>query len=227
MQLPPRNQDRKRGRDPKQQTIASYTAEADLYLAQWDRRSYKIPPLLKEWKVFLPDGARILDLGCGPGQDSRYLLKEGFRPIGLDGTWPFLLRARRRAGLLPLVMADLERLPFRRDAFDAVWAAASLIHLPKRRLRRLLRALRTLTKPGGRFGATFAHGKGEGFLTSGWIPGRYFSYWQRDELAGVLAEDGWKVLQLKRVINRERKGAWLNLIAVNPEERGSKRDFSP
>jgi hypothetical protein len=116
-------------------------------------------------------------------------------------------------------MADLESLPFQSDVFDAVWAAASLIHLPKKRLHHVLVALRYLTKTEGKFGATFAHGKGEGFLTQGWIPGRYFSYWNKKELAQMLDEAGWKILSLKTVCNRERKGRWLNLMA----ER-SKRD---
>lgn len=215
MQLPPRNQDRKGNKgDPKRETLLSYTAEADLYLAQWDRSAYRVPPLLKEWQALLPVGARILDLGCGPAQDSRYLRKEGFRPVGLDGTWPFLARARRRARRLSLVMADLESPPFRSGSFDAVWAAASLIHLPKRNLRRVLGALRDLTKPDGKFGATFAHGGGEGVLMQGWIPGRYFSYWRKEELAQALTAAGWKILLLKRVCNQERKGPWLNLIAV-------------
>ncbi|TAJ98932.1 MAG: class I SAM-dependent methyltransferase [Candidatus Manganitrophaceae bacterium] len=215
MQFPPRNQERKKRKlNPKRETLASYTAAADLYLSAWDRRSYKIPPLLKEWQASLARGALVLDLGCGPGQDSRHLLREGFRPIGLDGTWPFLVRARRRARRLPLVSGDLERLPFQSDSFDAVWAAASLIHLPKDKLYSVLLALRDLTKPGGIFGATFAHGTGEGFLSRGWIPGRYFSCWKKEELAQALAETGWKTLLLKRVFNRERRGPWLNLIAV-------------
>src|SRR5579884_1249545 len=214
MHSPPQNQDRKKEKgDPKRETLAAYTAEADLYFEQWDRAVYKIPPLLSKWQSSLPRGALVLDLGCGPAQDSRYLLKKGFRPVGLDGTWPFLLRARKRAGRLSLVMADLEALPFHPDSFDGVWAAASLIHLPKQRARSVLLALRTLIRADGKFGATFAHGKGEGCLTAGWIPGRYFSYWRKEELARLLTETGWKIILLKRVFNQERKGSWLNLIA--------------
>jgi SAM-dependent methyltransferase len=216
MQSPPRNQDRKRkASEPNRETLAAYSTHADQYLEHWSRgRSYRVPPLLEEWAEPLPKGALILDLGCGPGQDSRYLRIEGFRPIGLDATWPFLLHARRRTRRLSLVLAELDRLPFESNAFDAVWAAASLIHVPKRKLHRVLVALRGITRSGGRVGATFAHGKGEGFLAEGWIPGRYFSYWKKNELAEGLARAGWKVLSLKTVCNRERKGRWLNLIAV-------------
>ena len=33
---------------------------------------------------------------------------------------------------LPLVRADLRHLPFQAMSFDGLWAAASLMHLPKR-----------------------------------------------------------------------------------------------
>jgi len=200
--------------EPKRRTLAAYAAGADRYLEHWNSgRLYRIPPLIEKWTDHLPKGALILDLGCGPAQDSRYLRKEGFRPVALDGVWPFLLHARRRARRLPLVMADMESLPFRSEVFDAIWAAASLIHLPKNKLYAVLIALQELTKSGGKFGATFAHGKGEGFLAQGWIPGRYFSYWKKHELAQVLSDAGWRILLLKTVCNRERKGRWLNLIA--------------
>ncbi|MBI3804381.1 MAG: class I SAM-dependent methyltransferase [Nitrospirae bacterium] len=217
MQSPPLKQERKKREDnQKWDTLAAYTAQADLYLAEWDRRKYRIPPLLEVWARALPEGARLLDLGCGPAQDSRYLRSVGFRPVGVDGTWPFLLRARRHSRRLSLVQADFEALPFRIDTFDGLWAAASLIHLPKKRLQGVLSAARALTHRGGTLAATFAHGSGEGPLRQGWIPGRYFSYWEKEALAEAVRKAGWKILFLKTVRHQERRGRWLNLIA----ERG-------
>lgn len=214
MQSPSPNQGvKKRGEDPSETTLSAYAARADLYLAEWDRRAYRIPPLLQTWIVSLPKGARLLDLGCGPAQDSRYLQKEQFRPVGLDGTWPFLLRARRRARRIPLVQGDFEAIPFRACTFDAIWAAASLIHLPKKRLGPVLSALKEKTKEGGALAATFAHGRGEGVLREGWIPGRYFSYFKKDELARIVRAAGWEIVHLETVRHRERRGRWLNLVA--------------
>jgi SAM-dependent methyltransferase len=194
-------------------TLRAYAEHADAYLVDWDGKRYRIPPLLLESIGLLPKRARVLDLGCGPGQDSRYLRRRGFRAFGLDGTWPFLLRARKRSGRLPLVQADFGSLPFRRRAFTFVWAAASLIHMPKREVRRLLRVLKTLVEKNGCLAATFAHGKGSGYLRTGWIPGRYVSLWRKGELARSVTGAGWTIVSLITVSNRERKGRWLNLIA--------------
>jgi hypothetical protein len=107
----------------------------------------------------------------------------------------------------------MRALPFRPGAFDAIWAAASLIHLPKPAVRRLLRALCTMVPRGGLLAATVAHGRHAGFLRTGWIPGRYFARWHRVELTRAVCLAGWEVLTLRAVVNRERKGRWLVLIA--------------
>ncbi|HLG21983.1 MAG TPA: methyltransferase domain-containing protein [Candidatus Manganitrophaceae bacterium] len=206
------NQEKRKGFDPRKKTLQCYTEQADAYLAHWDKGAYRTPPLLRELISVLPKNTTILDLGCGPAQDCRYLRRKGLRAVGLDGTWPFLARARRGSERLPLVMGDFAALPFRTDSFDAVWAAASLIHLPKKEVRAVLGVLRNIAKDRGILAATFVHGRGSGYLREGWIPGRYFSFWRKEELIRALG-GGWEIVSLKTVSNRERKGRWLNLIA--------------
>lgn len=201
----------RRGLVPR--TILVYEAHADEYLRQWGKRRYRRPPFMKEWVKKLPVGARVLDLGCGPGQDARYLRQQHYRVVGLDRARPFLTHVRRRSGRLPLVQADLRRLPFRPQAFDGVWAAASLIHLQKQDVRRTLRELHGLVCPGGLLAATFVHGPVTGVLRHGWLPGRYVSRWLKPELDRTIRFAGWEILSLRTVTNRERKGRWLNLLA--------------
>lgn len=199
-------------------TIRAYTSQAELYLKEWHRRTYHIPPHLKEWMAHLPPHSRILDLGCGPGQDSRYLRRNGFRVIGLDLTWPFLHKARKRSPTLPLIQAKIEGLPFSFQTFEGLWAAASLIHIPKTRFVTLLRQLHEVTKPGGLLGATMAHGKRSGFLADQWIRGRFLAKWHKQDLKRIVMRAGWEVVYLKTVVNQERHGRWLNLLARRREE---------
>lgn len=194
-------------------TLSVYQRSADAYLAEWGGRRYRVPPLLSELIRSLPRGARILDMGCGPGQDTRHLASLGFRAAGLDAVMEFLLRAHTRARTTRLVQGDIRNLPFRPHSFDAVWAAASLIHLPKRSLGRALREVRHILKSGDPLAATFLHGTASGVLTRGWLPGRFVSRWTKDELASAVKRAGWEVEALATVTNRERKGRWLNLLA--------------
>ncbi|HEX5647423.1 MAG TPA: class I SAM-dependent methyltransferase [Nitrospira sp.] len=195
------------------QTLLTYEMDAEIFLKQWGRKKYKKPPLLVEWASVLPQPARVLDLGCGAGQDARYLTKLGHQVIGLDRTMPLLRFARRRSASVPFVLADMRTLPVRSGSLDGVWAAASLIHVPKSVARQVLRKLRDCVQPDGLLAATVTYGLRSRVKEGGWMPGRYFARWKKDELARVLARAGWQVLSLRVVSNRERKGRWINVIA--------------
>jgi len=108
-------------------TIESYEREANEYVRHWRRG--RRPPLLQACLALVPKGARMLDLGCGPGQDVHALERRGYAVLGLDLSKVLLRHARGRSRRMPLVQADMGALPIRRHVFDGVWAAASLIHL--------------------------------------------------------------------------------------------------
>jgi SAM-dependent methyltransferase len=200
-------------KDRTARTIGVYDENAETFLAHWGRRRYRVPPLLGVLLRPLPAGSRVLDLGCGPGLDLRYLASRGFRGVGLDRSLRFLSHAKRRDPGLLLALGDIRRPPFAGDRFDAVWAAASLIHLSRTEVRGALRAVRELLPPGGRFAATFVHGTASGILKRGWMPGRYFSRWTKEELRRAVRRAGWTVESIEVAVNRERKGRWINLVA--------------
>ena len=120
------------------QTIDAYERSAKECVARWNRRRHRRPPLLVEWLQCFPTGARLLDLGCGGGKDAGDLDRRGYRVVGLDRTSALLSAGRLRYPSLPLVRADLRDLPFQTMSFDGLWAAASLIHVPKPDARRIL-----------------------------------------------------------------------------------------
>jgi SAM-dependent methyltransferase len=195
------------------QTIEVYERSAKECLARWNKRRHRRPPLLVEWLQHLPADARLLDLGCGGGKDMGDLAQRGYRVVGVDRTSALLSEGRRRYRSLPLVRADFRDLSFHAMSFDGLWAAASLMHLPKPEARRILSDLRKLVCPGGLFAATVTYGLKSRLLTDGWLPGRYVARWKKDELARAVRQAGWIILELRVVTNQERKGRWLNLLA--------------
>jgi SAM-dependent methyltransferase len=202
-------------------TTDAYERGAGAFIRRWGGRTTGCPALLRELLALAGPRAALLDLGCGAGQDARYLFARRHHSvghvighvIGLDRAWALLAHARRHSRRVPLVQGDMRRLPFKSGSFDAVWAAASLIHLPRAEASRLLRALRACVPVGGLLAATVAHGRRAGFLRRGWIPGRYFARWKKAQLERAVCRAGWEVVALVTVTGRERKGRWLNLVA--------------
>jgi SAM-dependent methyltransferase len=204
------------------QTAAAYEQSVDKYLSRCGRRRYRRPPLLRRLLALLPKQARLLDLGCGAGQDVRHLRQERYGVVGLDLTGALLAFARGRSPAVPLILADMRRLPLHRGSIDGIWAAASVIHLPKAAARALLVDLLDVIQPGGVLAATVAHGLKSRILKRGWIPGRYFARWTKAELDRTFRAAGWKVIELTVVTGQERKGRWINVIAQRPLDSKAK-----
>jgi SAM-dependent methyltransferase len=100
----------------------------------------------------LPQGARVLEVGCGTGAVTRILATwPGVREtVGVDPSPVFVAKARELAGGLTTIAfeeADGRSLPFAGGAFDAVIFHTTLCHVPDPEvpLREAVRMLR----PGG------------------------------------------------------------------------------
>jgi SAM-dependent methyltransferase len=72
-------------------------------------------------------GKRVLEIGCGAAQCSRWLVTQGADPVAFDLSARQLGHSRRldaRTGVtVPVVQADAQRLPFRAASFDLVCSA--------------------------------------------------------------------------------------------------------
>jgi len=109
--------------------------EADRYLEEHgtflgDTRFVWCPEGLSEADAGLlgdVSGRRVLEIGCGAAQCSRWLAARGAEPVGLDLSRRMLEHGRRmglRSGLdVPLVQAHAGRLPFADGSFDLACSA--------------------------------------------------------------------------------------------------------
>lgn len=95
----------------------------------------------------LRPGCSILDLGCGSGRDSLYYAKCGYRVSALDPS-PAMCAHTRSLVDIPVYEMQAEDMTFQ-EAFDAVWACASLLHVPRGRQVPVLKKIAAALKEGG------------------------------------------------------------------------------
>jgi len=105
----------------------------------------------------LPAGSRGLDIGCGIGLPALQLAeaaRPGGQVIGLDISRPVLAYARRRVGGSPYAgrisfnQGDMNRLPYRDNAFDWAWSV-DCVGYPSGSLPAILKEICRVVRPGG------------------------------------------------------------------------------
>lgn len=165
-------------------TLAFYAAQTEAYAKMAEGFDN---PQLAELMAALPQGARVLDLGCGPGQDARSLSRAGFAVVAMDAS-PEMLR---QAAMHPGVQTRLGTFAELADiaAFDAVWASFSLLHAPKADFPDHLSAIHRALKPGGVLALSMKLGQGEGRDRLG----RFYAYYTEAELTGLLTAAGFRI----------------------------------
>lgn len=133
---------------------------------------------------------RILDFGCGPGRDLAAFRALGHEPVGLEGSPAFAAMAREHSGS-EVWEQDFLALALPEASFDGIFANASLFHVPRRELPRVLRELRATLKPGGVLFASNPRGNNE----EGWNGGRYGSYHDLETWRALLGAAGFSELE--------------------------------
>lgn len=158
-------------------TLAFYEAQAPRYtLSSGQAPSRHLDPFLDR----LQPGARVLELGCGSGRDAARIAERGFALDATDGVAAMVRKTSERFGITARIMR-FDELHLC-EAYDAVWAHACLLHVPRTDLPGILGAVFTALRPGGWHYASYKLGDGEGrcglgrlhnFPDPDWITGAY------------------------------------------------------
>ncbi len=136
------------GSDPD--ASGGYEAVASVYAATRSRTVGAAA--VERWAARLRPGARVLDLGCGPGEPvSTVLHGAGCAVHALDASPAMINAYRARFPATPLVCADAAHAPFPDRSFDGVVAWGLLFLLRPEHQQRVVARVAALLKPEGRF----------------------------------------------------------------------------
>lgn len=115
--------------------------------------------LYQPFVAHLKPGVCILDAGCGSGRDAKVFHEMGYDVEAFDASAELVELARQHSGL-PVEqkrfedVTDVER-------YDGIWCCASLLHVPKAELPRVMTRLARALKPDGVLYLSFKYGSGE------------------------------------------------------------------
>jgi SAM-dependent methyltransferase len=169
-------------------TLRFYRGNAEAYARRtFTSRQARLMAFLAQ----LPPGACILELGCGAGGDTAEMLARGFDVRATDGSPEMADIASKHLGrtIETLLFHELDEV----EAYDAVWANACLLHVPRTELADVLARIWRALKPEGVFYASYKEGEADGRDTLD----RYYNYPSPDWLRATYADAGkWNSLSI-------------------------------
>lgn len=169
----------------------------------------------------LVEGASILEVGAGSGEDSVMLQSLGFKVTASDNA-PAFLEAIKNNGLNPVkfnVLTDnLER------KYDGVLAWRVFVHFTKEDVMVALKKVYVMLVPGGRFIFNIQNKATKETMHVGWSddPGdhhmgkeRFFQPYDEDEIRWMTKDAGFRIVQITK--NGGRYGdRWLCVVVEKP-----------
>ena len=195
--------------DPLDSVVAGY----DLLAARWDEWADAVQPPVRDryvdWlETQLRQGSQVLELGCGTGYPVADRLAGRNAYLGVDASPVMVATAARNVPAGRFMVADMRRLEFAAETFDAVVAFCSIIHVPRADQPALFRAIRRWLRPGGYIVACLTSsdlpaGRDDNWLDAGPM---FWSGYDADTNRRMLNEAGLQLLDADVVVHRESDG---------------------
>ncbi|MBI8217103.1 class I SAM-dependent methyltransferase [Pseudomonas aeruginosa] len=166
---------------------------------------------LNTFTNLLPPQGRILDIGCGIGRDILYFQSLGFVTDGIE---PSILMARvaRKKTRAQIIEISAEELNDK-DKYDGIWACASLLHIPKRKIESVINKIAQALKKEGYCYISLKEGIGEVRESDG----RLFSYYTAEEITKSINRSGsmglLKIWKSSDAVQRSNT-QWLNILLI-------------
>lgn len=204
-------------------TRETYDAIAGAYAVANAELPTSVTDALDRFVAELPAGARVADIGCGPGRDLAALRKRGLRAVGFDLSRG-MLRAGGQSGV---AIADMtRRLPVVDGALDGIWCAAALLHVPRDRAPATIGGFAAALRVGGVLHLSVAEGAGEGFEQDPYVASgdRWFVRHDEPSLAKTLGEHSFAILDVQRSVSRR---VWLTILALREPTGGAGSALTP
>ncbi|HEX5166465.1 MAG TPA: methyltransferase domain-containing protein [Thermomicrobiales bacterium] len=189
-------------------------AETYLRVRSNDREDVR---LLAELAQRLPDGAKVLDAGCGAGVPVAQILSERCRVTGVDISAAQIALARELVPAAEFIQADMAGLDFPDGSFDAIVSYFAIIHVPREEHPAILANFHRMLAPGGLLLLSTGAGDNPDDTEDNWLDGGATMYWSHyghaDNLR-LIAEADFDIILERLVTEDEEFGGGTHLFVL-------------
>ncbi|MBD3156007.1 MAG: methyltransferase domain-containing protein [Candidatus Aenigmarchaeota archaeon] len=148
----------------------------------------------------LPENSKILDVGCGPGQFTKYFLELGYEVEGIDTSKEMIKIAKNKIKKDIFKIMDLRDLDYPDKSFDGIFASFSLIHIPKKELGLVLNEFHRVLKSDGIIYISVYEGEGGVIVDEPLKEGAkiFLKLFREGELKKILLVSGFNLIDFSK-----------------------------
>lgn len=173
----------------------TYEKIADIYTKQYFNDFSDIK-YVDKFLELLPNKAKVLDVGSGPGQFAKYLFSKGFEIIGIDMAQKMLEISKERVPEVVFKKMDMRNLSFAGGEFDGLLVAYSLIHIPSNDILKTLAGFKRVLKRGGFIELITQKGDPDKIISEPFMPSEkmFFNFFTKERISSYLNAAGFEVV---------------------------------
>mgnify|MGYP003394220504 CR=1 FL=1 len=174
---------------------------------------------------FLNNSGLVLDVGCGGGTKSKYLISKGLNVIGIDISEGMIDIAKKEVPQGEFMVMDLSEVNSLEEMFDGIFMQAVLLHIPKKDAQIILEKIVGKLKNSGYVYIAVKEKLPNGIDEEvkvdndyGYEYKRFFSYYTIEELKSYLEFLGLDVVfeDNNPPSRTSRSSNWIQIIGKKP-----------
>jgi SAM-dependent methyltransferase len=191
------------GYDRIAERYAEWTAGAGI------RRRY-----LARLAALVPQGGRVLDLGCGNGIPVARQLSRSAHVVGIDISARQVAAARRNVPAGHFIVGDMLEVALAGSQFDAVSAFFSVTHLPRALHGRLFARVSNWLRDGGWFVASLGAGDLPEAVEPNWLGApMFFSHFDAATNCDLVKAAGFEIVEAS-VLGHDEEGKKIEFLWI-------------
>lgn len=172
-----------------------------------------LSPIYQQFLSRIKKGSHIVDAGCGSGRDTLFFINKGFQVTAFDACEALTVKASEYTGI-NVTLNTFENFKSKSPQYlyDAIWACASLLHVPSCKISSSFKNLADQLKSEGVFYCSFKYGDSD--ITKN---GRHFTNADETRLfefienTGLVIDKTWITEDVRPNRHGEK---WLNAILI-------------
>ena len=155
---------------------------------------YSDTPYVDKFLNYL-EGKKVLDIGCGVGNLTKYIMDKGFNVEGIDLSKEMLNIAKQKYSDIKFYEMNMKEITLRKK-YDGIMLAYSLFHLTKKEVIEVLPKYYDLLNSKGKILLILQYGQGERIVDEPLKEGLkiFINYYSQDEIIEILKNNSFKIL---------------------------------